>query len=82
MGAGASGASADLANKPLEPEDKPRRTKVTATLGPASWSEEMIPVMIKARPRAELVVVCGCDRVERGAAADRPRLRSRRRGED
>lgn len=36
------------ANKPLEPEDKPRIAKITATLGPASWSEEMIPKMIAA----------------------------------
>jgi pyruvate kinase len=39
---------AELANKPLEPEDKPRATKVTATLGPASWTEEMVPEMIRA----------------------------------
>jgi len=37
-----------MANKPLEPEDKPRVAKITATLGPASWSEEMIPKMIAA----------------------------------
>ena len=34
--------------QPLEPEDKPRATKVTATLGPASWTEEMVPEMIRA----------------------------------
>ena len=49
MGAAASaagkGLKAELANKPLEPDDKPRKTKVTATLGPASWTEEMVPEM-------------------------------------
>lgn len=39
---------ASLALKPLEPADKPRRVKVTATLGPASWTEEMVPKMIAA----------------------------------
>ena len=39
---------AALANKPLEPAEKPRATQVVATLGPASWTEEMVPEMMKA----------------------------------
>jgi len=35
-------------NKPQEMDDSKRRTKVVASLGPASWSEEMIPKMIEA----------------------------------
>ena len=38
---------AALANKPLEPAEKPRATQVVATLGPASWTEEMVPEMMK-----------------------------------
>ena len=33
---------------PLEPAEKPRVTQVVATLGPASWTEEMVPEMMKA----------------------------------
>jgi pyruvate kinase len=36
------------AKKPYEAEDKPRRTKIVATLGPSSWTEDMIPKMITA----------------------------------
>uniref|UniRef100_A0A7S2ACS1 Pyruvate kinase n=1 Tax=Alexandrium andersonii TaxID=327968 RepID=A0A7S2ACS1_9DINO len=38
----------DEANKPREMDDSKRKTKVVASLGPASWSEEMIPKMILA----------------------------------
>jgi len=38
----------DEANKPRELDDSKRRTKIVASLGPASWSEEMIPKMIEA----------------------------------
>ncbi|CAE7272066.1 pyk1 [Symbiodinium natans] len=38
----------DEGNKPREMDDSKRRTKVVASLGPASWSEEMIPKMIEA----------------------------------
>lgn len=37
-----------LANKDQETDDSKRKTLITATLGPASWTEEMIPEMIKA----------------------------------
>eukprot|EP00933_Yihiella_yeosuensis_P063387 TRINITY_DN6651_c0_g1_i1.p1 TRINITY_DN6651_c0_g1~~TRINITY_DN6651_c0_g1_i1.p1 ORF type:complete len:1386 (-),score=440.32 TRINITY_DN6651_c0_g1_i1:263-4108(-) len=36
------------ANKPRQMDDSKRKTKVVASLGPASWSEEMIPKMIEA----------------------------------
>ncbi|CAE7515488.1 pyk1, partial [Symbiodinium necroappetens] len=42
------GAIVDEANKPRELDDSKRATKVVASLGPASWSEEMIPKMIEA----------------------------------
>jgi len=35
-------------NKPRQKDDSKRKTKVVASLGPASWSEEMIPKMIIA----------------------------------
>jgi len=35
-------------NKPREMDDSKRRTKIVASLGPASWSEEMIPKMMLA----------------------------------
>ncbi|CAE8650020.1 unnamed protein product, partial [Polarella glacialis] len=38
----------DEANKPMQMDDSKRRTKVVASLGPSSWSEEMIPKMIAA----------------------------------
>jgi pyruvate kinase len=38
----------DEGNKPQEMDDSKRKTKVVASLGPASWSEEMIPKMIEA----------------------------------
>jgi pyruvate kinase len=38
----------DEGNKPREMDDSKRKTKVVASLGPASWSEEMIPKMIEA----------------------------------
>jgi len=38
----------DEGNKPQQMDDSKRRTKVVASLGPASWSEEMIPKMIEA----------------------------------
>jgi len=37
-----------LGNKAQEKDDSKRRTLITATLGPASWTEEMIPKMIDA----------------------------------
>merc|ERR1719443_1267298 len=37
-----------MANKKQETNDSIRRVKVVASLGPASWSEEMIPKMIEA----------------------------------
>merc|ERR1719277_993869 len=40
--------SVDEGNKPREMDDSKRKTKVVASLGPASWSEEMIPKMIEA----------------------------------
>jgi len=40
--------SVSEALKPREMDDSKRRTKVVASLGPASWSEEMIPKMIAA----------------------------------
>merc|ERR1719265_1775200 len=40
--------SVDEGNKPQQMDDSKRKTKVVASLGPASWSEEMIPKMIKA----------------------------------
>ena len=42
------GVVVDEANKPRELDDSKRATKVVASLGPASWSEEMIPKMIEA----------------------------------
>ena len=43
----------DEANKPRELDDSKRRTKVVASLGPSSWSDEMIQKMILAwTPRA------------------------------
>jgi pyruvate kinase len=38
----------NMGNKRQETNDSLRRTKVVASLGPASWSEEMIPKMIEA----------------------------------
>ncbi|CAE8641733.1 unnamed protein product [Polarella glacialis] len=35
-------------NKPQEMDDSKRKTKVVASLGPASWDDEMIPKMIEA----------------------------------
>merc|ERR1719437_241952 len=43
-----TGCHPNEANKPREMDDSKRKTKVVASLGPASWSEEMIPKMIKA----------------------------------
>merc|ERR1719464_1905403 len=40
--------SVNEGNKPRELDDNKRTTKVVASLGPASWSEEMIPKMIAA----------------------------------
>jgi len=40
--------SVDEGNKPPELDDSKRKTKVVSSLGPASWSEEMIPKMILA----------------------------------
>ena len=37
-----------MALKPQELDHSKRKTKVVASLGPASWSEEMIPKMIEA----------------------------------
>ncbi|CAE8583953.1 unnamed protein product [Polarella glacialis] len=42
------GCHPDEANKPRQMDDSKRKTKVVASLGPASWSDEMIPKMIKA----------------------------------
>jgi len=42
------GSICDEANKPRELDDSKRKTKVVASLGPASWSEEMLPKMIDA----------------------------------
>eukprot|EP00438_Fugacium_kawagutii_P004644 Skav211953 [mRNA] locus=scaffold1559:102067:107964:- [translate_table: standard] len=38
----------NMGNKKQETNDALRKTKVVASLGPASWSEEMIPKMIQA----------------------------------
>jgi len=38
----------DEGNKPRELDDSKRKTKVVASLGPASWSDEMLPKMIDA----------------------------------
>ena len=38
----------DEANKPQELDDSKRKTKVVASLGPSSWSDEMIQKMIMA----------------------------------
>eukprot|EP00927_Polykrikos_kofoidii_P058213 TRINITY_DN525_c0_g1_i2.p1 TRINITY_DN525_c0_g1~~TRINITY_DN525_c0_g1_i2.p1 ORF type:complete len:1274 (+),score=311.01 TRINITY_DN525_c0_g1_i2:526-3822(+) len=38
----------DEGNKPREMDDSKRITKVVASLGPASWSDEMLPKMIEA----------------------------------
>merc|ERR1719326_1262855 len=38
----------DEGNKQQQMDDSKRKTKVVASLGPASWSEEMIPKMIQA----------------------------------
>mmetsp|Transcript_65605 Transcript_65605/g.147997 ORF Transcript_65605/g.147997 Transcript_65605/m.147997 type:complete len:1259 (+) Transcript_65605:81-3857(+) len=38
----------NMGNKKLETNDALRKTKVVASLGPASWSDEMIPKMILA----------------------------------
>jgi len=40
--------SVDEGNKPREMNDSKRKTKVVASLGPATWSEPMIQEMIKA----------------------------------
>jgi hypothetical protein len=45
---GAKVLDAKMALKPQETDDSKRRTKVVASLGPASWSDEMIPKMILA----------------------------------
>eukprot|EP00434_Breviolum_minutum_P041700 symbB.v1.2.037099.t1/scaffold5387.1/size27681/1 len=42
------GTVVDEANKAQEMDDSKRKTQVVASLGPASWSEEMIPKMIEA----------------------------------
>merc|ERR1719272_1502316 len=42
------GTKATVANKAQETDDSKRKTLITATLGPASWTEEMIPKMIAA----------------------------------
>ena len=36
------------ANKPRELDDSRRRTKIVASLGPASWSDDMLAKMIQA----------------------------------
>lgn len=38
----------DEANKPQELDDSKRKTKVVASLGPSSWSDDMIQKMIMA----------------------------------
>merc|ERR550537_185809 len=38
----------DEGNQPMQTDDSKRKTKVVASLGPSSWSEEMIPKMIQA----------------------------------
>ena len=43
-----AGLLTEAANKPLQSDDSKRTTLVTATLGPASWTEEMVPKMIDA----------------------------------
>jgi len=35
-------------NKPQQMDDSRRRTKIVASLGPSSWSDEMLPAMIDA----------------------------------
>jgi pyruvate kinase len=40
--------TAEAGNKKQETDDSKRRTLVVATLGPASWTEEMIPKMIES----------------------------------
>jgi len=40
--------SVDEGNKPPELDDAKRKTKVVSSLGPASWSQDMIPKMILA----------------------------------
>merc|ERR1740139_1018817 len=40
--------SVEEGNKPQEMDDSKRKTKVVASLGPSSWSEDMIPKMILA----------------------------------
>merc|ERR1719437_263761 len=43
-----TGCHPNEGNKPRQMDDSKRKTKVVASLGPASWSEEMIPKMIMA----------------------------------
>jgi len=43
-----AGTHTSVANKAQETDDSKRKTLITATLGPASWTEEMIPKMIDA----------------------------------
>merc|ERR1719361_2096282 len=43
-----TGSHPDEANKPRELDDSKRKTKVVASLGPASWSDEMLKKMILA----------------------------------
>jgi len=40
--------ASDTALQPQETDDSKRKTLITATLGPASWTEEMVPKMIAA----------------------------------
>merc|ERR1719265_2864369 len=42
------GCIPDEGNKPRELDDSKRKTKIVASLGPASWSEEMLPKMFAA----------------------------------